>query len=169
MVISETRWAIYVVYHHHSLCSSGGMAALFQKMFPGSQVSHEFSISLAKLLYMINLDLAPYFISEILNELSPRCPRLPVKFVPAFDESRNRVSTTNQMDVHIIYFDETSNSIKRIYLNSQFMRHATVSDMKRAHYGHDIIKNLVDGPNVNWVFLEEMEKYQKLENPKCPL
>ena len=37
------------------------MAALFEEMFPDSQVAQEFSVSLAKLLYMINHGLAPYF------------------------------------------------------------------------------------------------------------
>ena len=26
----------------------------------------------------------------------------------------------------------------------------------------------MDGPNVNWAFLGELEKYRKLENPKVP-
>ena len=36
VVITEIWWAMYVVYYHHSLCSSGGMAALFPEMFPDS-------------------------------------------------------------------------------------------------------------------------------------
>ena len=88
------------------------MATLFQEMFPDSQVAKEFSVFLARLSYMINHALASYFKSESLNELTPICPRLPVKFVSAFVESFNRVSTTNQMDVHIIYFNETTNRVK---------------------------------------------------------
>ena len=56
------------------------------------------------------------------------------------------------------------------------MGHATVSDMmedfKKTHNGLDFINNLVqlpmDGPNINWAFLEELEKYRKLENLKVP-
>lgn len=88
------------------------MATLFQEMFPDSQVAEEFSVFLARLSYMINHALASYFKSESLNELTPICPRLPVKFVSAFVESFNRVSTTKQMDVHIIYFNETTNRVK---------------------------------------------------------
>ena len=51
VVISKIRWAMYVVYHHYNLCSSGGMAALFQEMFSDSQVAQEFSLSWAKLSY----------------------------------------------------------------------------------------------------------------------
>ena len=125
---------------------------------------------------MINHGLAPYFKAEILNELAPKYPRLPVKFISAFDESFSRVSTTKQMDVRIIYFDETKNRVKIVYLNSQFMGQPAVSDMmedfKKAHNGLDIINNVVqlsmDGPNINWAFLEELEKCRKLENPKVP-
>ena len=177
VVISEIHWAMYVVYHHHSLRSSGGMAALFQEMFPDSSVAQEFSVSSAKLSYLINHGLASYFKAEILNELTPKCPRFSVKFVSALDESFNRVSTTKQMDALIIYyFDKTSSRVKRVYLNSQFMGHATVSDVmedfKKTRNGLDFINNLVqlpmDGPNVNWAFLEELEKYRKLENLKVP-
>ena len=112
---------------------------------------------------MITLGLAPYFEAEILNELTLKCPRLPIKFVSALDETFNRVSTTKQMVLPIVYFDETTNRVKRVYLNSQFMGHDIVSgimeDFKKAHSGLDIINNLVelpmDGPNVNWAFLEE--------------
>ena len=141
-------------------------------MFPDSQVAQEFSVFSAKLSYMINHGLPPYFKAEILNELTPKCPRFPAKFVSPFDESFNTVSTAKQMDVHIIYFDETTNRVKRVYLNSQFMVHATVSDMmedfKKAHNDLDIINNLVQ-LSINWAFLEGQEKYRKLENPKCPL
>ena len=96
-------------------------------------------------------------------------PRFPVKFVPAFDESFNQVSTTKQMDVYIIYFDETTNRVKRVYLNSRFMGvHYCVwydGRFQESTQGLDLINNLVqlsmDGPNV---FLEELDKYRKLEN-----
>ena len=52
VVISEIRWATYVIYHRHSLRSSGGMAALFPEMFPDSQVAQEFSVYSAKFSYI---------------------------------------------------------------------------------------------------------------------
>ena len=60
------------------------MAALFQEMFPDSQVAQEFSLSSAKVSYMINHGLAPYLKAEILNKLTHKYPRLPVKFISAF-------------------------------------------------------------------------------------
>lgn len=88
------------------------MTTLFQEMFPDSQVAEKFSVFLARLSYMINHGLASYLKAESLNELTPICPGLPVKFVSAFDESFNRVFTTKHMDVHIIYFNETTNRVK---------------------------------------------------------
>ena len=52
VVISEIRWTTYVVYHCHSLRSSGGVAVLFQEMFPHSQVAQEYSVYSAKLSYI---------------------------------------------------------------------------------------------------------------------
>ena len=168
VVISEIRCAVYVVYHYHSLCSSGGMAALFQEVFPDKCSCRSRVLSIfgktfiydqpwfSSLFQSCNLEWIDTQIAAIWNELTPKYPKLPVKFVSAFDESF-RVSTTKQIDVRIIYFDETTNRVKRVCLNSQFMGHATMSDMmkdfKKAHNGFDIISNLVqlsiDGPNVN--------------------
>ena len=61
------------------------------------------------------------------------------------------------MDVHIIYYNEKTKLIDRVYLNSQFMGHGTSKDtmeeFKKAHDKLDIIHNLtqlsMDGPNVN--------------------
>ena len=122
---------------------------------------------------MINHGLALYFKAEILNELTSKCPRLLVKFVSAFDELFDRVSTTKQIHIHIIYFDEATNKVKRVYLNSQFLGHTTGSDMmddfKKANNGLDIINNPVNGwakckLGISW----RAGKYQKLENPKVP-
>ena len=108
------RWAmLFIITTVYG--SSGGLAALFQEMFPDSQVAKKLSVSSAKVSYMINHGLAPYFKDEILIELTPNCPRLPVKFVLVFGESFNRVSTTKEMDVQIIYFDETKNRVKSIF------------------------------------------------------
>ena len=75
-----------------------------------------------------------------------------MKFVSAFDK---RVSTARQMDVHIIYFYETTNRVKRVYLNSQFMGHATVSGMKdyfkKVHNGLDIINKVIINNRCQWM------------------
>ena len=45
-------------------------------------------------------------------------------------------------------------------------------DFKKAHKYVDIVKNLekwsMDGPNVNWAFLDSLEEYRKSQNPSAP-
>ena len=73
------------------------------------------------------------------------------------------VTYTKQMDIHTLYFNETTKLVERSYLGSQFMGHAThtdtMDDFKEAHKGLDIVVHnpeqlSMDGPNVNWKFAE---------------
>ena len=125
---------------------------------------------------MINHGLAPYFKNQIMLKLSPKAPRLPPKFTSSFDESLNTVSCSKQMDVHVSYYDENLKRVERVYLSSQCMGHGTAHDImnefKNAHKDLDIVNNLIqlsmDGPNVNWAFLDTLEEYQKTEDPNAP-
>ena len=115
------------------------------------------------------MDLPPYFKMQIMQELAPKSPRLPPKFTLSFDESFNKVSCSKQMDIHVFYYNETKRNVQRVYLGSQFMGHGAVDDImldfKKAHKNLDIVNNLVqlsmDGPNVNWTFLDSLEECRK--------
>lgn len=115
VVKSEILWAFYVVYKHHCLSSSGGMSELFQVMFSDGSIAKDFSVSSAKLSYIINHGLAPFFKAEIMHELAPKTPRLAPKFVTCFDESFNQVCFSKQMDIHVIYFDDVTKRVNRVY------------------------------------------------------
>ena len=73
-------------------------------------------------------------------------------------------------------YDENLKRVERVYLNSQFMGHGTAHDImnefKKAHKDLDIVNNLIqlsmDGPNVNWAFLDTLEEYRKTEDPNAP-
>ena len=174
---SQTLWALNVVHTHQTLNSAGNKGDLFRAMFPDSMIAKEFNkLSRGKLSYMINHGLAPYFKNQIMLKLSPKAPRLPPKFMSSFDESLNTVSCSKQMDVHVSYYDENLKRVERVYLNSQFMGHGTAHDImnefKKPHKDLDIVNNLIqlsmDGPNVNWAFLDTLEEYRKTEDPNAP-
>ena len=61
--------------------------------------------------------------------------------------------------------------MKRVYIGSQSMRHATVDDMikdfKEAHNGLDYGFSM-DGPNTNWAFHRAVSDLSKSENPCAP-
>ena len=80
------------------------------------------------------------------------------------------------MYVHIIYFDEINKQVKRVYIGSQFIGHATVDDMikdfKEADnvldYAMNLIQFSMDWPNTNWAFHRAVSDLRKSENPCAP-
>ena len=169
-------WALHVVHSHQSLRSGGGNGELFQAMFPDSQIAQQFNLCAAKLSYIINHGLALYFKNNIINELVPKGPRLPPRFTSCFDESFNKVTLSKQMDIHILHYNEEINMVQRNYIGSQFMGHAmandTLADSKKAHKELDIVHNLMqlsmDGPHVNWAFMDQLKEHRQTEDPNAP-
>jgi hypothetical protein len=170
-------WALDTVISHRSMNSSGNKGKLFRKMFPDDPVAASFGdLSRGKLTYIINFGLSVYFKTCIMQELVPK-NRLPPRFTSSFDESFNKVTSTKQMDIHVSYFNEESRRVTRHYIGAQFLGHATaedtMNDFKKAHENLDIVNKLVmlsmDGPNVNWKFLDDLGAYRKEENPEAPL
>ena len=111
-----------------------------------------------------------------MNELLPNEPRIPPKFTSCFDELFNQVTFSKQIDIHLLYYNQTTNLVLCMYLRSQFMGHATatdtMADFQVVHKGLDIVNNLVqlfmDGPNVNHLFQNELQEHQKSEDPHTP-
>ena len=170
-------WCLQKVQNHQSSNSAGGMGELFRKMFPDSDIASGFGeLSRTKIGYIVTYGLAPYFRSEIMQDLKPSGPRLPPHFTSCFDESHNKVTMTKQMDVHVIYFNEETKLVERCYIGSQFMGHASHQDIfdefKKTHEGLDIVHNLfqisMDGPSVNWKMVDVICEFRKSEDPNSP-
>ena len=109
-----------------------------------------------KLAYLITHGLAPFFHDELLK-------LIPSKYVICFDEAFNEISKKGQMDVVIRFWDSSMNKVCSRYLPSLFMGHSTAenimnnfleasSEMKLCN----LIQVSMDGPNVNWSFVEQL-------------
>ena len=96
--------------------------------------------------------------------------------VVLFDEAFNSVSNAKQLDVHVSYFDNTENLVHSYYYGSQFLGHATAqyqlksfkTVFKNLDYVNRLIQVSMDGPNVNWKFLEILEEDIKITNREAP-
>ena len=175
---TEIYWALEAVRSHTSLNSAGGKGELFRVMFKGHQAAEEFGLSAARLSYILKYGLAPYFKQMVMSELLPAkgSPRLPRKFVTGFDESECRVTFSKQMDVHILFYDEGTKRVKRVYIGSQFMSKSKhedlVEEFKSSHKELDLVNDLIqismDGPHVNWCFHRALSELRKAENPDAP-
>src|SRR3989441_242053 len=156
---SEILWAMKIVMNHMSYRSCLDISQLFQTMFPDSEVAQKFTMSKTKAAYSIVHGLAPYF-REKLDEEIKKCPL----FVACFDEAFNRIAQRGQMDIVIRYWSEDNNQVSTRYLTSVFLGHATAADLQAKFLKGlgglslpKLIQVSMDGPSVNWKFLEKLQ------------
>ncbi|KAH8033685.1 hypothetical protein HPB51_015307 [Rhipicephalus microplus] len=85
--------------------------------------------------------------------------------VVCFDETLNKVTQKQQMDVLIRYWDAADDSVKTRYLTSCFMGHTCTEDLASAFRqaveeikGSKILQVSMDGLNVNFKFLWSLKE-----------
>ena len=151
----EVIWTLDVVLSKYSFQSCDIEAELFSAMFLDRQIAQKFPCGQTKCKYLVCHALPPYF-KELLGKTSSEVEH----FVCFFDESHNHVIKKAYMDLHVQFWDLTTNSMKTRYFNSQFLGKAAAADIlksfKLCMNGLDKEKLLqvsMDGPNVNTKFL----------------
>jgi hypothetical protein len=139
-------------------------------MFPDSEIAKKFTCGKTKLSYLITFGLAPYFSDELSDSLKSAS-----NFVVLFDESFNRITKDEQLDVQVRFWDEDKNLTVTRYLGSQFLGHCTAKDLlnrlKEATKHLDTSKILqvsMDGPNVNHKFYRDYVADRKVAEPDSP-
>lgn len=170
---AEILWCMRLVKQHYSFNSCVNLSDDLQEMFPDSIIASNFSLGRDKAAYTITHGLAPYFRLELLDRMRKPTPTF---FCSFFDEAYNEVTKKNQCDVHITFFDETTNSVTYRYLGSSFLDHSDTTSIAQGlidvHGALSISQNCVqlsmDGPNVNWCVQKAMEDKKMKENPTSP-
>ena len=151
------------VQSKYSFWSSGNKAELFSAIFPDSQIAQKFACGQSKCKYLVCHDLAPYF-KELLGKTSSEVEH----FVFLFDEYHNQVIKKGQMDLHVRFWDSTTNSVKMRYFNSQFLGKAAAADILKSFksWMNELDKEKLlqvsrDGPNVNTKFLSNLSEERR--------
>ena len=147
---------------------------LFPILFPDSAIPGQLQLKRTKIGYMITFGLAVHFQKIVMDTLIPDFGAR-LHFVSCYDEAWNPISKRKQMDLHVIYFDEKEVKVKRSYIGSTFMGHATADDslehLKKVHGNLDLHSSLIsvsmDGPHVNWKTLRVLDAFRKGQNPEC--
>jgi len=128
-------------------------------MFPDSEIAKKFQLGSTKMAYLIKFGLSPHFHTELLAEIR-ECDR----YVVAFDESLNKVTQHGQMDIHIRFWSKSDKKVATRYFGSGFLGHAAAEDLKMKFLSalkeldcHRMIQISMDGPSVNWSFLEKVK------------
>ena len=144
---AEIMWVLEVVMCRYSFNSCANKTHLFCSMFPDSRIAKEFSCGRTKFSYIVN-----YELKEASN------------FVALFDESYNYVTKKSQMDVHIRFWDKTTNKVLTRYFTSKFLGKTSAKDLMDSFIsgisGLDkskLIQVSSNGPNVNLALLKNCE------------
>jgi len=171
VVKAEIMWCFKMIQQHMSMRSADGIAQLFSLMFPDSKVNQKFSLARTKASYTINFGLAKYFSNE-LKQILKTCEVC----VVCFDESLNRVVQRGQMDLVVRFYDANVNQVITKYFTSTFLGHATAKDLliKFCEAMQDvplckILQISMDGPSVNWSFVNKFEEKLNNDNIKSSL
>lgn len=148
---AEAIWAIQTVMNHSSLRASASCTPLFHLMFPDSEIAKRMTMQKDKLSWFIVHGLCPYFkgaLESILKQTE--------YLVLGFDESFNKISQNQQMDLGVRFWSSEENRVTSRFLTSAFLSHITSEDLLQAIKNNLSEENLkkvfqlsMDGPNVN--------------------
>ena len=160
---AEIRWASKVVTSHLSFHYCLELNTLFNKMFPDSDIASKFRMSKTKCGYIVTFGMATFF-KIILVEKINSSPSYSV----LFDESLNDMLQTEQMDIHIRYWDNIKGRSVTQYLDSRFFKRGNVTNLKdeiingiSCLSSDKMIMRSMDGPNVNWCVLSILNEMRK--------
>lgn len=120
---AEILWCLQTVENHASISSAGKQSSLFPLMFPDSRIASSLCLARTKLSYGIVFGLAPYFNRKVLDAVCNCGP-----FVVSFDESLNKMTQTQQMDIALRFWNNNSNQVETHYFSSAFFGHARAKD-----------------------------------------
>ena len=121
--------------------------------------------------YVIVHGLAPYIhdtVAKVLNDCN--------YFVACFDKALNHVVQRGQMDIHIRFWDKTRRKVATRYFASAFLDHARATDLLEKFKGvfnekslSKLIQVSMDGPSVNWKFIDELSNDDAFGNDESEL
>ncbi|GBO00918.1 hypothetical protein AVEN_2551-1 [Araneus ventricosus] len=120
---AEIKWCLQAVYTHKSLrCAERDVQS-----FPDSEIAKRMQLGRDKMAYMIVYGIAPFLKQNLLDEIL-----VSEHFVVGFDESINKVSQKQQMDINIRVWDRCENRVKTWYLTSAFLGRTRAPDLLEA-------------------------------------
>ncbi|XP_055551549.1 uncharacterized protein LOC129733946 [Wyeomyia smithii] len=159
---AEISWCFHTIATHSSALSAGTAASVFKAMFPDSDIAASFELGRTKIGYLITYGLAPYFSQKILGVLTQLS-----EFVVGFDESLNKIAQKQQMDIVVRYWCTQKNEVVSRYVGSAFLTSTRAKDLLQGlkiqfNENPSVLNNIIqismDGPNVNFCLLKELNK-----------
>ena len=133
-------------------------------MFPDSQIAEKFACC-RKSCTLHN------YKDNIMNQLK----EVPF-FSVSFDESYNKITKNEQMDLNIRFWSEKENKITSRYLGSPFRGHATAKELLK-HFNDStallqeekILQVSMDGPSVNMKLHYDLLSHRETVDSNLPI
>lgn len=146
--------------------ATDSMMTLHSDMYEDSELAKKCTLGRTKYSYLLCFGIAPYLEEKLIDQLK-KAP----EFVVMFDEALNKVSMRCQMDIIVRFWDENELQIVSKYLSSKFLGHTKATDLLAAFCSslervglRKLIAVSMDGPNVNWALLTQLNDLRNLEN-----
>ena len=114
---AETCWGLRMVNFHSSYNSCVDLGAVFQVMFPDSEIVSQFTLGKTKAKYTMLYGIAPEFKKQLIYDINAS-----PFYTVSFDESLNSQVQMSQMDVGVRYWNNRKNIAETCYFDLKFMR-----------------------------------------------
>ncbi|GBL71947.1 hypothetical protein AVEN_114993-1 [Araneus ventricosus] len=124
---SEILWCLLAIATHRSLRSAEKDSKLFSEMFKDSETVKGIQLGRDKMAYCLIFGIAPFFKENFMKGLL-----LFEHLVIGFDESLNKISQRQQMDLNVRFLSLATNEDKTRYLNSAFLGRSCSEDLLAA-------------------------------------
>ncbi|KAE8740587.1 hypothetical protein FOCC_FOCC013887 [Frankliniella occidentalis] len=167
---ADIIWCLHCVVNHSSASAGGKAVDLFPLMFPDSGIAARMQLGRLKIGYSVTYGLAPYFHDKVVQEIrESKC------IVVMFDESLNKCSQENQMDLAVKFWSSSTNEVVTRYFDSAFLGRSRSPDLVagfcskfRGEQLDRLLMIAMDGPNVNFKFLREISVHLTAGDPDKP-
>ena len=151
---------------HSSYNSCDGLGAMFQVMFPNSEIASQFILGKTKARCTMLYGIAPEFKKQLIYDINAS-----PFYTVSFDESLNSQVQMSQMDVGVRYWNNRKNIAETHYFDSKFMRQPnadvllknldeSISSVNRGQF----LQLTMDAPQVNWNVLKLLDDKLVPEN-----
>ena len=165
-VDAEIRWCLHMVTCHSSYNSCADLGAMFQVMFPDSEIASQFTQGKTKATNTMLYGIAPEFKKKLIYDINAS-----PFYTVSFDESFNSQMQMSQMDVGVRYWNNRKHIAETRYFDSKFMRRPT-ADVLLKNLDESILslnrgqflQLAMDGPHINGNVLKLLDDKLVSEN-----
>ena len=165
-VDAEIRWCLHMVTCQSSYNSCADLGAMFQVMFPDSEIASQFTLGKTKARYTMLYRIAPEFKKQLIYDINAS-----PFYIVSFDDSLISQVQMSQMDVGVRYWNNRKNIAETCYFDLKFMRRPnadvllknldeSISSLNRGLF----LQLAMDGAQVNWNVLKLLDDKLLSEN-----